>query len=107
MSFAASTRRPPQTCANLYIADYIARHALKEVPAGDGHDAGWTWRFDPFLWRGYQGSNPGADLQAARCPVALMRGSRSGLADDDSFAAALQGLLAGWPRCHVRRVNRP
>ncbi len=40
---------PPQGCSNLFIADYIARHSLKEVPM-DGGGTGWTWRFDPFLW---------------------------------------------------------
>ena len=40
---------PPQGCQNLFIADYIARHSLKEVATEDG-GAGWTWRFDPFLF---------------------------------------------------------
>lgn len=40
---------PPQGCENLFIADYIARHSLKEAPL-EGGGAGWTWRFDPFLW---------------------------------------------------------
>jgi pimeloyl-ACP methyl ester carboxylesterase len=40
---------PPQGCSNLFIADYIARRSLKEVPM-EGGGTGWTWRFDPFLW---------------------------------------------------------
>ena len=40
---------PPQGCSNLFIADYIARRSLKEVPI-EGGGTGWTWRFDPFLW---------------------------------------------------------
>ncbi len=50
---AALTRfrfMPPQVPGNLYIADYIARRSLKQVPMPDGSGEGWTWRFDPEIW---------------------------------------------------------
>ena len=78
---------PPQACANLFVADHIARTSLKRARDEDGHE-GWTWRFDPFLWRGYKMSNPARDLAAARCPVALIRGARSKLVPDAAFAYA-------------------
>ena len=45
---------PSQPCDNLYIADMIAREALKRAPMLDGSGEGWTWRFDPFLWRDFK-----------------------------------------------------
>ncbi len=41
---------PPQSCRNPYIADFIARRSLKPAPTPEGGE-GWTWRFDPVLWR--------------------------------------------------------
>jgi pimeloyl-ACP methyl ester carboxylesterase len=45
---------PPQSCSNLFIADFIARRSLKPVALpdseGDRGGEGWTWRFDPYLW---------------------------------------------------------
>ena len=47
---------PPQPAGNAYIADFIARRSLKEVPlpngekGPDGSGTGWTWRFDPNMW---------------------------------------------------------
>lgn len=47
---------PVQPCANLFIADHIARLGLRQIlpPEGDG----WTWRFDSFLWRDIQREDP-------------------------------------------------
>jgi pimeloyl-ACP methyl ester carboxylesterase len=41
---------PPQPAGNPYIADFIARRSLKQVPLPDGGGLGWTWRFDPNMW---------------------------------------------------------
>ncbi|HPA37707.1 MAG TPA: alpha/beta hydrolase [Phenylobacterium sp.] len=40
---------PPQAAGNLFVADFIARRSLKEVPGPDG-GVGYTWRFDPSMW---------------------------------------------------------
>ncbi len=118
---------PAQPCANLFIADHIARLGLRQIvpPEGDG----WTWRFDSFLWRDIQREDPAPLLRALKRPVAVIRGGASKLmrAEDaaymmsllppDSpyfeipeadhhvmidqplaFVAGLEGLLAGWPR---------
>lgn len=41
---------PPQPAGNPFIADFIARRSLKQVPMPDGSGQGWTWRFDPNMW---------------------------------------------------------
>jgi pimeloyl-ACP methyl ester carboxylesterase len=64
---------PPQGCENLYIADMIARESLIAV------EGGWTWAFDPFLWRDFRITDAKPLLAAARCPLVLMWGDRSGL----------------------------
>jgi pimeloyl-ACP methyl ester carboxylesterase len=77
---------PPQGCENLYIADWIARNALKEV------EGGWTWRFDPFMWQAFMMEDRGPLLSAATCPIAMIWGDRSALVDDE-ILAYMQGLL--------------
>lgn len=64
---------PPQGCENLFIADMIARESLIEVAGG------WTWAFDPFLWRDFRMGDPEPLLARARCPLVLMWGDRSAL----------------------------
>jgi pimeloyl-ACP methyl ester carboxylesterase len=41
---------PPQAAGNLFVADFIARRSLKQVPMEDGSGMGWSWRFDPNMW---------------------------------------------------------
>ncbi|MBV8850351.1 MAG: alpha/beta hydrolase [Methylobacteriaceae bacterium] len=80
---------PTQACDNLFIADAIARESLKEVAGGA--DAGWTWRFDPFLWKNLQLSQSTPLLKEARSPMALIRGDRSRLirVADANYAISL------------------
>ena len=118
---------PLQPCANLYIADLIAREGLVRVRKEDGSE-GWTWRFDPFLWRDFHMPDLTGVLGRMKCPAALIRGARSQLMRDEdfefthalmppssprleipdaehhvmidqplAFVAALSGLFAGWP----------
>ena len=68
---------PDQDCANLFIADWIARSSLREFRRADG-SVGWTWRFDPHLWMGFLHGYPDKDLRAAQCPIAVIGGERSG-----------------------------
>ncbi|HLL26597.1 MAG TPA: alpha/beta hydrolase [Xanthobacteraceae bacterium] len=118
---------PIQGCENVFIADFIARHSLKEVDGAGGK--GWTWKFDPFMWHQFELPDLALELAAIKCPVALMWGSHSKLMSGKlldyalkmapagtpkieipdaehhvmidqplAFVAALRGLLAGWPR---------
>jgi len=114
---------PTQGCANLYVADHIARGSLVEVPGG------WQWAFDPLLWSRFDIGEPREVLRVPKCPVALIWGDRSALMtpamvtrmrdmlppgtpafavpDADhhvmvdqplAFVAGLRGLLSGWPQ---------
>jgi pimeloyl-ACP methyl ester carboxylesterase len=77
---------PPQPCEHLFIADHIARGSLKQVPLQDGGGEGWTWRFDPFMWRNFTWREAREDFANAKCPVAVMWGSRSKLFGDENIA---------------------
>ena len=68
---------PAQPCENLFIADFIARTSLAQVQTPEG--SGWTWRFDPFLWRDYEWEDPAPALSAPKCPLAILLGARSTL----------------------------
>jgi pimeloyl-ACP methyl ester carboxylesterase len=88
---------PPQGCENLFIADHIARTSLKQVERSPDGPQGWTWRFDPFLWRNYRRGDPAADLAGAKCPVAIMWGERSQLFDENIIAFIRSIAPAGSP----------
>lgn len=81
---------PPQPCANLFIADHIARTSLKTVPLQDQAQPGWTWRFDPRC----AGSLPPVPvdecLARPRCPLAFIAGGRSPLTN-----AAVEDFVRG------------
>jgi pimeloyl-ACP methyl ester carboxylesterase len=80
---------PTQTCENVFIADAIARESLKQVTGQSGE--GWTWRFDPFLWKNMRRSSSTPLIPKARCPIALIRGERSRLirAEDAAYMMSL------------------
>lgn len=87
---------PLQPCANLYIADLIGREGLKQAQAEDG-TAGWTWRFDPFLWRDFHMPDLTGVLGGLQCPAALIRGAHSQLMRDDDFAFTHSLMRPGSP----------
>lgn len=62
---------PPQPCDNLFAVDHIARHSIKET------EGGFTWKFDPFIWKDFQDRDPAELLRTARCPVAVVWGEQS------------------------------
>ncbi|MEM9667927.1 MAG: alpha/beta hydrolase [Pseudomonadota bacterium] len=83
---------PPQACENHYAMDYIARHSLMEVTDEAG-DAGWTWKFDPAIWRRFSSEfEPGEMLKATACRIAIIRGEESALMTDD-VGDYMQALL--------------
>jgi pimeloyl-ACP methyl ester carboxylesterase len=63
--------KPPQTCDNLYLVDWVARHSLKPV------DGGFTWKFDPAIWRDFSIGDTAARLRATKCLIAIFRGEGS------------------------------
>ena len=58
---------PGQPCENQYIVDHVARHSLRE---GSG---GWTWKFDPVIFRRATPRAAHEILPEVRCRVALFR----------------------------------
>lgn len=58
---------PEQPCENAYIVDWIARHSLLHT------DAGYTWKFDPEIFRRYMPRAIHEILPTVRCRVALFR----------------------------------
>ena len=91
---------PLQPCHNLYIADLIAREGLIPVKNEDGSD-GWTWRFDPFLWRDFHMPDLTGMLGHAKCPVALIRGAQSQLMQAQDFDFTHSLMPAGSPRLEI------
>ncbi|MDO9490575.1 MAG: alpha/beta hydrolase [Sphingomonadaceae bacterium] len=82
---------PEQPCENLFIADHIARTSLQAV------DGGWTWKFDPFLWSGFELGDTRTLLADIRAPFALIWGDRSMLMPADLTGAMRRTMPAGSP----------
>jgi pimeloyl-ACP methyl ester carboxylesterase len=80
---------PAQPCENLFIADFIARTSLAQVGTSEG--SGWSWRFDPYLWRDYEWEDPAPALSDPKCPLAILLGERSTLMREDDIAR-MRGL---------------
>ncbi|MEO0982491.1 MAG: alpha/beta hydrolase [Pseudomonadota bacterium] len=87
---------PPQPCENHYVMDYIARWSLAKTETPEGA-SGWTWKFDPAIWRRFEaGKEPADMLRATKCRIALMRGEESVLVPDEveDYMHALLGRQA-------------
>ncbi|MEM6651852.1 MAG: alpha/beta hydrolase [Pseudomonadota bacterium] len=84
---------PPQPCANHYIADYIARHSLKQVTNASGQ-TGWAWKFDPGVFSNFTFERlPETLLNEISCRVAMMRGKDSVLVNERIWTY-MRGLRA-------------
>lgn len=76
--------RPPQTCANEYLVEYIARNSIEKISDG------WVWKFDEELNSRMMGhADPASDLQAATVPIQLIYGQHS-----ESFGAKSAAYMA-------------
>ncbi len=113
---------PSQPCENLWYVDHIGRGSIK--PA----DGGFTWKFDPFVFRDMMFGDTGS-TSGPTCPCAYLWGEKSVLMTPDvvaymrsvapagspfvpvpeaahhlmldqplPFVAAIRALLAGWLR---------
>ena len=58
---------PEQPCENHYLIDHVARHSLGRI------DGGWTWKFDPEVFRRFTPRAIHEILPTVRCRVALFR----------------------------------
>jgi len=79
---------PPQSCANEFIVEFIARHSLRPV------EGGWMWKFDGNAFADHPLEEPYGDyLRAARCRLGLIYGERSALLSRET--AAYLSMLMG------------
>lgn len=119
---------PPQSCDNLFLVDWVARHSLKQV------EGGFTWKFDPAIWQGFSIGDTADRLKATKCRIAVFRGENSVLMPPEigeymfnllgraapvveipqaqhhimldqplALAAALRAILADWEHSTPRR----
>lgn len=88
---AAFRLTPTQHCENLYLVDWIARHALKPVPGG------WTWRFDPGMFGRVRAAEAWPHLLAARCPITFINGACSAMTPRDRVNFLRDQLKPGTP----------
>lgn len=68
---------PEQPCENDFILDYIAEHSMVQT------DAGWTWKFDPMIFRNLEPRASHEVLPQVRCRVAVFR-AEYGLVDPET-----------------------
>ena len=62
---------PPQESENLFLLDFVARRSLAAV------EGGFSWKFDPHIWRNFSIGDMAARLKATRCRIAVFRGEQS------------------------------
>ena len=115
---------PEQPCEHDFLADYVARHSLRQT------DAGWSWKFDPrifvrfppktlhdYLARGAvprraasrralcrrAARNRRVHVRPAQAQFTACRDSVRVLDQPIAFLAALRALLADWEHSVPRR----
>ena len=57
----------------LASADYVAERSLRKV------EGGWSWKFDPQIWRRFSIGDLAARIKEISCRVAVFRGELSDL----------------------------
>lgn len=82
---------PEQPVDKLYIADMIARHALREV------EGQWRWRFDPNFFTRMARWDSWAAIAAPACPLAFVYGEHSRIATSGIIAQQRARAPAGTP----------
>lgn len=79
---------PPQSCANGFIVEFIARHSLQPI------EGGWTWKFDRAAFGEHPLEEPFRQyLRMASCRKALIYGQKSALVSRET--ASYMSLLMG------------
>lgn len=92
---------PPQQCEHLFLADHVAREAIKQVDVNG--EAKFTWAHDPDLWVNFMRapvSGPEVAAQA-QCPLAHIRAGDSWLVDDARWAWMREHVSGGQPMVTV------
>ena len=71
------------------------------APGGEGY----TWRFDPYLWRGYRSDDPLPALARAKCPLAMVLGAKSALIREGDLARLRRVLPPGAPLVEIPEAH--
>ena len=87
---------PDQDCANVFIADWIARASIRQFRKADD-TIGYTWCFDERRFMGFIHGDPANDLAAAQCPIAVMGAERSGFVTEKRMHELVSFLPKGLP----------
>lgn len=90
---------PYQPCDHLFIADFIARAALKKV------DGGWSWGFDPRLWDQFRPSDGWEMLPQAQCPLVFINGEKSLLTGSSMVEAVRRKAPRGTRFIEIPRAH--
>ncbi|MFP3943417.1 MAG: alpha/beta fold hydrolase [Alphaproteobacteria bacterium] len=64
---------PEQACENDFLLDYIARHSLRPM------EGGWSWKFDPSIWRRFSIGDTASRMRAITCRFAIFYGEGSAI----------------------------
>lgn len=86
---------PEQPCDNLFIADWIARHALR-------HEAdGWRWCFDPGFFTKMGAWDSWSAIAEPACPLSFVFAERSGIVTRELLARQRARAAPGTPFIEV------
>ena len=91
---------PPQACANLFILDFIARRSAAETRDAEGRP-GFALSFDPGFFEKAKRLDPAPMLEAARAPLAVMRGEKSRLFEAQDAAYLMSLIPPGSPYVEI------
>lgn len=89
---------PVQPCTHAWIADHLARAALRPV------EGGWTWRFDPDVWATLEPGDVRGALASPQVPLAIVRGALSDLTGGVAAEEMRRIAPAGTPFLEVPRA---
>lgn len=68
---------PEQPCENAFLVDFVGRHSIKES------EGGFTWKFDPQIWRRFSIGDTSERLRATKCRIGIFRGEFSAIFPPD------------------------
>jgi pimeloyl-ACP methyl ester carboxylesterase len=91
---------PPQACDNLFILDFIARRSARQAVDAEGK-SGWSLSFDPHFWAKFARLDPVPLVEAARAPLALIRGAKSQLFHPEDAAYLMSLIPPGSPYVEI------
>ncbi len=90
---------PQQPTRNMFICDFVARKALKQV------EGGFTWKFDSAMWRDFYVERTFDLLANPICPLAMLWGEKSALLTPEIVAGMAKHVPAGTPMIAIPEAH--